>query len=54
MDAREGLIRLADYPFAVVSWVGQDGYPVNVAVRAEVTPDQGTTRFAQPAGLRVP
>jgi 1,4-dihydroxy-2-naphthoate octaprenyltransferase len=54
MDPREGLTRLADYPFAVLSWVGQDGYPVNVAVRAEVKPDEGTARFAEPVGLRVP
>ena len=54
MDAHEGLTRLADYPLAVVSWVGQDGYPVNVAVEAEVKPDEGTARFAEPAGLRVP
>ena len=54
MDPREGLTKLTDYPFAVLSWVGQDGYPVNVAVRTEVKPAEGTARFAEPAGLGVP
>jgi 1,4-dihydroxy-2-naphthoate octaprenyltransferase len=54
MEAHEGLEKLAGYPFVVLSWVGQDGYPVNVAVAAEIRPEEGTARFAAPAGLKVP
>jgi 1,4-dihydroxy-2-naphthoate octaprenyltransferase len=54
MDTRRGLEKLARYPFAILSWVGDDGYPVNVAVAAEIRPEEGTARFAAPAGLTVP
>jgi 1,4-dihydroxy-2-naphthoate octaprenyltransferase len=54
MEAREGLEKLAGYPFVVLSWVGEDGYPINVAVEAEIRPQEGTARFAAPAGVKVP
>jgi len=47
------LVRLAAYPRAVLSWVAQDGYPVNVDVEIEVRPADGTVRFGAPAGFRI-
>ena len=49
----EGLARLAEYPRAVVSWVAQDGYPMNVDVEIEVKPAEGTIRFGEPAGFSI-
>ncbi|MFL5768458.1 MAG: prenyltransferase [Chloroflexota bacterium] len=54
LDALDGLVRLSGYPFQVVSFVDDDGYPVNVAVDAEIDPDARTATFASPAGLDVP
>lgn len=54
LDARAGLERLARYPQHVLSWVADDGYPVNVAVVAVVSLDALTTTFETPAGLEVP
>jgi 1,4-dihydroxy-2-naphthoate octaprenyltransferase len=50
----DGLARLATYPYAVLTWVEPTGYPVSVAVEAEVDPVAGTVRFERPAGLAVP
>ena len=49
-----GLEKLATYPFAVLSWVGDDGDPVNVAVDAQIDRSAGRARFPSPAGFRVP
>jgi 1,4-dihydroxy-2-naphthoate octaprenyltransferase len=49
----DGLGRLAVYKRAVLSWVAEDGYPVNVDVEIEVKPDEGTVRFGEPAGFHV-
>ncbi len=54
MDTRTGLEKLVDYPFLVLSWVGDDGYPISVAIESSVDPHQGTARFNRPAGLDVP
>ncbi|HEX6867607.1 MAG TPA: prenyltransferase [Candidatus Limnocylindrales bacterium] len=54
LDARAGLTKLATFPFQIASWVGDDGYPVSVAVEAAVDADAGTATFAAPAGLTVP
>jgi 1,4-dihydroxy-2-naphthoate octaprenyltransferase len=54
LDVRAGLERLARYPFHVLSWIGDDGYPVNVAVEAGVSVDGGIASFGSPAGLAVP
>ncbi|MFL5749362.1 MAG: prenyltransferase, partial [Chloroflexota bacterium] len=54
LDALDGLVRLSGYPFQVVSFVDDDGYPVNVAIDAEIDPDARTATFASPAGLDVP
>jgi 1,4-dihydroxy-2-naphthoate octaprenyltransferase len=54
LDALDGLIRLSSYPHHVLSFVGPDGYPVNVAVRAEIDQGQRLATFAAPEGLTVP
>jgi 1,4-dihydroxy-2-naphthoate octaprenyltransferase len=54
LDALDGLLRLSSYPHHVLSFVDADGYPVNVAVKAELDPDARAATFAAPAGLVVP
>jgi 1,4-dihydroxy-2-naphthoate polyprenyltransferase len=50
----EGLVALATYQRAVLSWVAEDGYPVNVDIEIEVKPGEGIVRFGEPAGFHVP
>jgi 1,4-dihydroxy-2-naphthoate octaprenyltransferase len=54
LDARTGLEKLATYPYAILTWVDDEGYPVSVAVDAAVDAGAGTVGFAAPAGLRIP
>jgi 1,4-dihydroxy-2-naphthoate octaprenyltransferase len=54
IDARTGLSKLAGYPYAVLTWVDPTGYPVSVAVDAQVDEATGTATFESPAGLDVP
>jgi 1,4-dihydroxy-2-naphthoate octaprenyltransferase len=54
LDARQGLEKLASYPFQILTFVDTDGYPVSVALVAEVDPQTGTARFRAPAGVSVP
>jgi 1,4-dihydroxy-2-naphthoate polyprenyltransferase len=54
LDARQGLEKLASYPFQILTFVDTDGYPVSVALEAEVDPQTGTARFRAPAGVSVP
>ena len=54
VDARTGLVKLATYPFQIATWVDETGYPISVAVEAQIDPASGTARFAAPAGLDVP
>jgi 1,4-dihydroxy-2-naphthoate polyprenyltransferase len=54
LSPRDGLDKLATYPYAVLTWVEPTGYPVSVAVDADVDPAGGTVRFERPAGLAVP
>jgi 1,4-dihydroxy-2-naphthoate octaprenyltransferase len=54
LDARGGLEKLATHPFQIATWVDEAGYPVSVAVAAEIDPAAGTARFDAPAGLSVP
>ncbi len=54
MDAQRGLEKLAGYPFHILTWVGDDGYPLSVAIEATVDPAAGTASFRPPAGLTVP
>jgi len=53
IDVRGGLERLAGYPHQVLTWVGDDGYPVSVAVQATVDALAGRATFAAPAGLAI-
>ena len=52
--ADEGLARLATFPFALATWVTDDGYPVSAAVAAEIDLEAGSVRFEPPAGLEIP
>ena len=54
IDARAGLDKLSGYPFQILTWVDDAGYPVSVAVEADIDPAELTARFAPPAGLTVP
>ena len=49
-----GLALLARYKRAVLSWVQDDGYPVNVDLEIEVRQAEGVVRFTGPAGFQVP
>jgi 1,4-dihydroxy-2-naphthoate octaprenyltransferase len=50
----EGLERLATYPHVVLTWVGDDGYPLSIAVVAAFEGDGLKASFETPAGVRVP
>ncbi|MEJ7696011.1 MAG: prenyltransferase [Candidatus Limnocylindrales bacterium] len=54
IDAQTGLTKLAGYPFQIVSWVDEAGYPVSVAVEATLDAAGGTASFVTPAGFTVP
>ncbi len=54
LDARTGLEKLATYPYQILTWVDDAGYPVSVAVDARVNPGELSARFEAPAGLTVP
>jgi 1,4-dihydroxy-2-naphthoate octaprenyltransferase len=54
LDAQTGLEKLAAYPYQVLTWVDDDGYPVSVAVDARIDQTALTARFTAPAGLDVP
>jgi 1,4-dihydroxy-2-naphthoate octaprenyltransferase len=54
LDVRQGLDKLASYPFAILTFVDEAGYPVSIAVSAAIDPAAGTAAFAAPAGLTVP
>jgi 1,4-dihydroxy-2-naphthoate octaprenyltransferase len=54
LDALDGLVRLTGYPYHVLSFVDDDGYPINVAVAAAIAPQERTATFELPAGIRVP
>lgn len=48
------LERLAPYPHVVVSWIGDDGYPISVATAFEVDPAAVTVRLEPPGGMPIP
>jgi 1,4-dihydroxy-2-naphthoate octaprenyltransferase len=48
------LERLATYPFAVVSWIDDAGYPTSVATDFETDATSLTVRLRQPAGVPIP
>ncbi len=54
LTARQGLEKLETYPFAILTWIDDAGYPLCVAVEATIDADAGTVSFAGPAGLVVP
>jgi 1,4-dihydroxy-2-naphthoate octaprenyltransferase len=54
LDARTGLEKLATYPYQILTWVDDAGYPVSVAVDARVNAGELSARFDAPAGLTVP
>jgi len=54
LDARGGLEKLSSYPFAVLTWVDDDGYPVSVAVDPRIDVAGRAAAFAPPTGLTVP
>jgi 1,4-dihydroxy-2-naphthoate polyprenyltransferase len=54
LDVHQGLAKLATYPFAILTYVDEAGYPVSVAVAAAIDPAAGTASFAAPTGLTVP
>ena len=54
LDAQTGLAKLATYPYLIATWVDETGYPVSVAVEAQIDPAAGLARFPAPAGLAIP
>jgi len=54
LDARQGLAKLATYPFQILTFVDRDGYPVSVAVKATIEPERGTATLTAPAGFGIP
>ncbi len=54
LTPRSALERLATFPYQVLTWVDDDGYPVSVAVEATVAAADGTAMFTAPAGFVVP
>jgi 1,4-dihydroxy-2-naphthoate octaprenyltransferase len=54
LSASAGLERLATFPFALLSWVDADGYPLSAAVSATVSVSDGTASFTAPQGLSIP
>jgi 1,4-dihydroxy-2-naphthoate octaprenyltransferase len=54
LDLHQGLVKLSTYPYAILTLVGDDGYPVSVALAADIDAAAGRASFAAPAGLAVP
>ena len=48
LDARAGLDKLATYPFQILTWVDETGYPVSVAVEARIDPAEPIARSRRP------
>ena len=44
------LAKLTSYPFVVISWVDDSGYPLSVAADFEADPDSGTVSLHAPVG----
>jgi 1,4-dihydroxy-2-naphthoate octaprenyltransferase len=53
LDSRQGIAKLATYPFQILTYVDTDGYPVSVAVQARIDEASGSASFATPAGLAI-
>ncbi len=50
----DALARLVAFEEVVLSWIAEDGYPMNVAIPVEVNPQEGLVRFGEPLGFQVP
>ncbi len=54
-DATTGLTRLVGFPFALLTWVGSDGFPMSAAVTLDsIDAPAGIASFVPPAGLDIP
>jgi 1,4-dihydroxy-2-naphthoate octaprenyltransferase len=54
-DARIGLAKLEAFPFALLTWVDAEGFPMSAAVNLVAIDAEGTTAaFTMPAGLAIP
>ena len=54
-DATTGLTKLQGFPFALLSWVQPDGFPMSAAVTLDrVDPAAGSAGFLAPDGLPIP
>ena len=54
LDAAAGLTKLASYPYQILTYVDDAGYPVSVALEAAIDVAGGTATFPVPAGFTVP
>jgi 1,4-dihydroxy-2-naphthoate octaprenyltransferase len=54
LEASRGLEKLSGYPFQVLSWVDDTGYPMSVAIAASINPGAGTATFVPPSGVSFP
>jgi 1,4-dihydroxy-2-naphthoate polyprenyltransferase len=54
LTTRQGLEKLASYPYVILTWIDDDGYPFSAAVTATVDAAGGTATFSAPAGTEVP
>ena len=54
LTAREGLAKLATYPYQILTFVDREGYPTSVAINATFDSVDGVATFTQPAGLSIP
>ena len=52
-DLRRGMAALATYERAVLSWVAEDGYPMNVEIAIAVRMAEKAVRFSEPAGFNI-
>ena len=54
LDVRQGLEKLATYPYHILTFVDDAGYPMSVAINAWIDASTGFATFAAPAGLSIP
>lgn len=54
LSPHEGIERLAGFPFALLTWVDADGFPMSAAVEPAVDVVRDTAAFALPAGFDIP
>jgi 1,4-dihydroxy-2-naphthoate octaprenyltransferase len=54
LDVRTGLDKLTTYPYQILGWVDPDGYPMSVAVEAEIDPTAASATLEAPQGLALP